>query len=92
MKKKGLSEASERKRLKMWAGEGGNKNKSKREHRHLQRRHKLNGADERQRLSRREVELDCVQEVDVVHLDVHKHVEHLDPRRGVDRDCREHTE
>lgn len=54
---------------------------------HLQRSHKLNRADQRQRTSRFKVEFDRVQEVDVVHLDVHEDVKHLDTRSGVDGDC-----
>ncbi len=56
---------------------------------HLQCCHKLNSADKRQRLSRRKVELDRVQEVCIVHLDVHKHVQHLNTCCGVYGDCRE---
>lgn len=56
---------------------------------HLQRCDKLNGADERQRLSRSEVKPDRVQEVRVVHLDIHKHIKHLNACCGVDGDCRE---
>lgn len=56
---------------------------------HLQCCHKLNSADECQRLSRSEVELDRVQEVCVVHLDIHKHIQHLNARCGVYGDCRE---
>lgn len=56
---------------------------------HLQCCHKLNSADEGQRLSRRKVELDCVQEVRVVHLDIHKHIQHLNACGGIYGDCRE---
>lgn len=41
---------------------------------HLQCCHKLNSADECQRLPRREVKLDRVQEMCIVHLDIHKHI------------------
>lgn len=56
---------------------------------HLQCCHKLNSADESQRLSRREVELDGVQEVCVVHLDIHKHIQHLNTCCVIYRDCRD---
>lgn len=56
---------------------------------YLQCCHKLNSADECQRLSRSEVEFDCVQEVSIVHLDIHKHIQHLNPYCGVYRDCRD---
>lgn len=56
---------------------------------HLQCCHKLNSADECQRLSRREVELDRVQEVCIVHLDIDKHIQHLDTCCGVYGDCKE---
>lgn len=41
---------------------------------HLQCCHKLDSADECQRLSRREVKLDRVQEMCIVHLDIHEHI------------------
>lgn len=56
---------------------------------YLQCCNKLNGADKCQGLSRTEVELHCVQEVCIVHLDIHKHIQHLDPCGGVYGDCRE---
>lgn len=45
---------------------------------HLQSSHKLDGADEGERMARREVKPERVQEVGSVNLDVHKHVQHLD--------------
>ena len=59
---------------------------------HLERSHKLDGADQRQVVSGGEVELDRVQEVGIVHLDVHEHVQHLNARGGIYGDCREGRE
>lgn len=59
---------------------------------HLQCCHKLNSADECQGFFRREVELYCVQEMCIVHLDIHKHIQHLNACSGIYGNCRKDAE